>query len=335
MLHINFNSWNLSCCGGNRFLFNLSNRLVDRGHKVTITHVGLPSYSSWFKPIKAEIIECGYGLSERMCLKAFNRPSRLEMLKRLEQNIPDCDVNVATFCFTAYPTVLSGKGEGYYLVQHYEPGFFQDEKTKQFAASTYNLPLKCLCVSNWLTELVGGYNIGNGVDLNVFHPLTSKPKHKKPKVLILKVKEQFKRPQLLDGVAKLLDDCQIVRPVNVSDAELVKLYRESDVFVGASEREGFYYPALEAMACGTPVVCSPCAEYLDEGNCVLVRENRADMFVFRVRQLLGDKTVYNGLVEAGFRTVAGFSFDCVVDRFLSAVNGDSVTAKLRTKTEQT
>jgi alpha-1,3-rhamnosyl/mannosyltransferase len=42
----------------------------------------------------------------------------------------------------------------------------------------------------------------------------------------------------------------------VSDADLVELYRGADCLVFCSRGEGFGFPVLEAMACGTPVVCS-------------------------------------------------------------------------------
>ena len=42
----------------------------------------------------------------------------------------------------------------------------------------------------------------------------------------------------------------------VSEAQLVELYRAADCIVFCSRGEGFGFPVLEAMACGTPVVCS-------------------------------------------------------------------------------
>ncbi len=42
----------------------------------------------------------------------------------------------------------------------------------------------------------------------------------------------------------------------VPDADLVALYNAADLFVYPSIYEGFGIPPLEAMACGTPVVCS-------------------------------------------------------------------------------
>jgi glycosyltransferase involved in cell wall biosynthesis len=50
------------------------------------------------------------------------------------------------------------------------------------------------------------------------------------------------------------DRCRLV--ASVTDSELWQLYRAADVFVFPSFSEGFGFPPLEAMACGTPVIAS-------------------------------------------------------------------------------
>jgi glycosyltransferase involved in cell wall biosynthesis len=90
----------------------------------------------------------------------------------------------------------------------------------------------------------------------------------------------------------------------VPTEELVELYRGAAALVFPSRYEGFGLPALEAMACGTPVVATP-----DPG----VREVAGDAALYANRSRLGE-TVRRAvaererLVAAGLERARGFSW---------------------------
>jgi glycosyltransferase involved in cell wall biosynthesis len=72
-------------------------------------------------------------------------------------------------------------------------------------------------------------------------------------VIIGKAKEKSKIPALIERLA-LQDSVQFVS--GVATERIVELYAETEVAVVPSLYEGFSLPAIEAMACGVPVVAT-------------------------------------------------------------------------------
>ena len=86
--------------------------------------------------------------------------------------------------------------------------------------------------------------------LQVFRDLRTETK------LVLAGKEDPRYPQVRDEVRRLGLDDRVLFLGEVADSDLPLIYSGAEVFVFPSLYEGFGLPVLEAMACGTPVICS-------------------------------------------------------------------------------
>ena len=93
--------------------------------------------------------------------------------------------------------------------------------------------------------------------------------------------------------------------------DLPALYNGAAAFVFPSRYEGFGLPPLEAMACGTPVVCSD-ATSLPEvvGDAALVfTPDDVGLLADHLHRLLTDPAARADYRERGLRRAAGFSWD--------------------------
>lgn len=314
---------NLSLSGGNRFIFELSNRLAELGHEVTLTHAGMPYYKDWFTPIKATVIECGVSKTVRL-LNRFGWKFDLlhEQQKQLIRHSPQCDVNVATFWSTVKPTFESRKGKPFYLVQHYEPLFYAENSPfSALAKESYSYPMRKLCVSQWLTEKFKfSVNIGNGINLQKFKRILSIPKIPYS-VLLSKRKPAWKHTDKFTELAEKLQSLGYTvlwSNEDVSDEKLVELLNQAALSVNYSDVEGFGYDMLERMACGCIVVSTPCSEYLqDNMNCRVIPFNATVKETLAVVQEVFSKPL-NHLTGGGYCTAAKYGFERVVERFLDA-----------------
>jgi glycosyltransferase involved in cell wall biosynthesis len=104
----------------------------------------------------------------------------------------------------------------------------------------------------------------------------------------------------------------------MADADLPALYNAVDLLLFPSLYEGFGWPPLEAMASGTPVVCSR-AGSLDEvvGDAALTADPEdVEALAWHAASVLTDGGLKTALIERGLAHAAGFNWDRTAERMV-------------------
>jgi glycosyltransferase involved in cell wall biosynthesis len=128
-------------------------------------------------------------------------------------------------------------------------------------------------------------------------------------------------PALRAFIAELGLEEAVNLPGSVSGAELEAYFRAADVFVMASDHEGFCVPLAEAMGHGVPIVAYGVAavpETVADAGLVLP-DKSALPFAAAVGRVLGDPQLRSLLASAGRTRAAGFDLGASTNRFVSLV----------------
>lgn len=124
-------------------------------------------------------------------------------------------------------------------------------------------------------------------------------------------------PRALERFARRLGVADALRMAGVVPPEtLATYYRGADVFVSASEHEGFGVPLVEAMHAGIPVVARAFAavpETVGTGG-LLVDDPSPMALAVAVHRVVTDAVLRDALVGAGRRRAAFFSLERSVER---------------------
>ena len=135
--------------------------------------------------------------------------------------------------------------------------------------------------------------------------------------------------------AELGIGADLVTTGRVSDLELSALYCGATMLVHPSRSEGFGYPVLEAMRCGTPVITTTASSLPEVAGeaAILVDADDAAAFGDAIVRLAGDAPLRDDLRGRGYQQSANFNdqqlAECTLDCYRQAAGGEPAPAGRR------
>src|SRR3989344_707509 len=156
--------------------------------------------------------------------------------------------------------------------------------------------------------------------IKAFNNLKTNPKHKDVGLVIAGVKGW-----LYNEIFKEVDNSvyknQIIFVGQISNRERFLYYQFAEVFVYPSFFEGFGFPPLEAMSCGTPVITSRNSSLPEVvGNAaVLVDPYDIVELELWITKILGDKKLSGPMIKRGLKQASKFNWKEAASRTLDAL----------------
>jgi glycosyltransferase involved in cell wall biosynthesis len=120
---------------------------------------------------------------------------------------------------------------------------------------------------------------------------------------------------LEDEMYKTLDETKLHDSVHLigfaAEEDIAALYSGAEAVVFPSLYEGFGFPVLEGMACGTPVITSNVSSLPEVAGDAAIMLDPYDIEAIAdaIRRVLDDSTLRAGMIERGFAQAAKFSWD--------------------------
>jgi glycosyltransferase involved in cell wall biosynthesis len=104
---------------------------------------------------------------------------------------------------------------------------------------------------------------------------------------------------------------KIILPGYVPDEHLPGLYSSAEAFVYPSLYEGFGFPVLEAMACGTPVICSNTSSLPEVAGdaAILLPPGDINIWEQAIRKILKDDQLRADMRRKGLQQAARFTWE--------------------------
>ena len=273
--------------GGFRVVYEYANRLVSRGHEVTVIHPRrLLSWAPSALTLRQRFRKARLALTELVSTPSIHwqpidKRVRMRFVASSDQrHIPDGDILFATAWNTVRPVMECPptKGEKCYLIQAYETWM----GPKDLVDETWRMPLRKIVISKWLLEIgraLGSHPltyIPNGIDHKQYRltqPIEGRPRQ----IVMMCSPVELKASR--DGIAALQivkKECPDLRVVLFGNSRrpswipqwmtfeqdppqqriVEEFYNGSSIVVSSSIAEGFALPPAEGAACGCAIAAT-------------------------------------------------------------------------------
>lgn len=342
-MKINYVLWSTKFTGGTRVIYEIIQRLREKGHEVGITAL-IKEHDTDTFPYKIPITYVKRSLVSKIRSKGF---FPFAHQKEIERCIPESDVTIASYWLTAHPVYMANKGKLTYHMQHHEVIFCQNPYLKRLCAETYTLPMNKFVNSVWLkNQIKQNYRldvpvINPGIDLDLFkvketNRVRDIQKDNTKKVLCLGRTEHWKGLDYAVQATKLIQkkipnmelilfgrtnpNLQNIKYRFVqspTDDELVGLYNIVDAVICPSLYESFPLPPLEAMACGTPIITTQYGteDYaVHNKNALVVMPKDAKAIADQTIRVLENEYLKEILIKEGLKTVKKYQWDNTIEK---------------------
>jgi len=310
-MKIGFVEPHLKLYGGIRRIIELSNRLTERGHDVTIFHSdGSPC--EWMKCI-AKIKDYKAVLKEEHDVIIYNDPNPIDysLVKKTKAKLK------VFYVLELYNKELLKR----FNLKIYLPWNERMLFLKKSLCSPYLKLSNATWEKEWLKENMNIPSILllGGVNFEMFHPIKKRedtgdfrilysgdPRERKGTKNILKSFEAVKKEEpnvILDTY----------HGKGIPQEKMAEKYSSADIFVEASWQAGWNNPVAEAMACKIPVVCTDIGGVKDfafhEKTALLFPPEDSQAMASAVLRLIRDEKLRETLRENAYKHIKTFDWD--------------------------
>ena len=323
-LHITYVMTWTGVCGGTKIVLEHANRLVKRGHKITlISHDKKPV---WF-PMDEQVEFIEVPWEEVLCTK-----------------IPKCDLIVTTYWREIYEAIQQKIAPVIYFEQgdyHLFDPDRVDERLEKFIQKQFSVVNFIYTVSSYAKDKIkerfnkDAVVIPNAINDKVFFYKEHAKNKEFTITMIGSESSEFKR---IKNIIKALEELknegykfkiEWVTPtspkendidciVNPPQIEIGNVLRRTDIFICASIYEAFCLPVLEAMTCGAAVITTNNGGNMDfvknAENVLVIKQDDIEDMKSKIKILYQNEDLRKKLIKNALESSGQYHWDNIIPK---------------------